>query len=252
MRRCQPCYAENVKRLRSADLTQRDLPAREQCPEHHTGRVRARQHALCPDARLELLVQPLTVHLKTARHPGTPQVPSCEKKLSAGKHQSGSASAHHRAVVCRELIVQILWRMSDQVAQLVPYSAAPPHSATSPASAASRPLPPSMMTSSGRFRPRDSRSCSRSRQAASLSGQRSQSQQHLLPVGSHAKGHQDRQRGALPIEAHVHHGTVEDQPHDRLTLEAAAIPALEVPLHPAPGATDGVFAHRPAKELSER
>ena len=47
----------------------------------------------------------------------------------------------------------------------------------------------------------------------------------------------------------MHHGAVEDQPHDRLTLEAAAIPALQVPLHPAPSATDGVLAHRPAKVL---
>ena len=85
-----------------------------------------------------------------------------------------------------------------------------------------------------------------------LSGQRSESQRHLLSIGSHPQGHQNRQRRALPIEAHIHHGAVEDQPRERLALEAAVVPALEIPLYPTSGTAHGVLAHRPAKEPAER
>src|SRR5579885_3323054 len=170
----------NVKRLPAIDLAQRDLTAREQRPKHHAGRVRTGQHALRLDTSLELLVQPLygvrrtdgtplrlriaqereqplAGFLEAAGNPGTAQSPFAQKGLSAGKHQSGSSSCSFFgawAIRLRNLCTV------QRCTALLGHNAA---------RAASRPLPPSMITSSGLFRPRDCRSCSRSRQAASLS-----------------------------------------------------------------------------------
>ena len=62
-------------------------------------------------------------------------------------------------------------------------------------------------------------------------------QQHLLPVLAHADDDEERDRGRLAVEPHSDHRAVEDEPHDRLLGERAAVPSI--PVRSSPFATPG-------------
>ena len=189
--------------------------------------------------------RPLAGLLETANHHGATQALFAQKSLSGGDRQSGSLSVDHPAVVWGDLLMDLLRRMGDEVAQLVHrtvlHRRSPPHRRQCCLQALAS-VDDDQLGRSQAARLQVLQQIAPGRLA--LSGQRRfQSQQLLLPVGSHAQGHQDRKRRAVAVE---------DQPHDRLALDAAAVRGVELPLHPASGATGGVLAHRPAKELSER
>ena len=77
-------------------------------------------------------------------------------------------------------------------------------------------------------------------------------EQNLLAVRSHAKHNEQRDRGRLAVEPHPNDGAVEDQPHDRLLGQRAAIPGVPVAFDLAPGPAHRVLADRPAEQGRQR
>src|SRR5271169_6723997 len=72
-------------------------------------------------------------------------------------------------------------------------------------------------------------------------------QKHLLAVLAHPDDNEQRDGSGFAIEPHAHHGAVENQPHDRLIGQRAAVPCVPVALHLAPDP-----AHRVLADLSTK
>src|SRR5712664_4347156 len=77
-------------------------------------------------------------------------------------------------------------------------------------------------------------------------------EQHFLAVGAYPKYNEQRDRGRLAVEPHANDGAVEDQPHDRLLGQRAAIPGVPVAFDLAPGPAHRVLADRPAEQRRQR
>ena len=77
-------------------------------------------------------------------------------------------------------------------------------------------------------------------------------EQNLLAVGAHPQHDKQRDRGRLAVEPHANDRAVEDQPHDRLLGQRAAVPGVPVALHLAPGPAHRVLADRPAEQGRQR
>ncbi|OJH00132.1 hypothetical protein BL313_11685 [Staphylococcus hominis] len=73
-------------------------------------------------------------------------------------------------------------------------------------------------------------------------------EQHFLAICTHAKDNEQRDRGRLAVEPHPNDGAVEDQAHDRLSSQRAAVPGIPIAFDLAPRPAHRVFADRPAKQ----
>ena len=183
--------------------------------------------------------QPFSGFFLAVRHAPAPEPPLGQERLAFLARFLGVLGVHHVVVVGLDLVVQVLGGMGQQVAlpvcTLQRWTAISDHRL---ASAASRPLPPSTMRSSGAFRPRARRSSSTDRQAACVSPP-----MFLTARSTFWPSRRTPRATSSGIEVTrlskrtLTLGAVQDQPHDILLRQIPG--AARPPSRPAPCARPG-------------
>ena len=164
----------------------------------------------------------------------------------------GGRGVDHVGVVGRDLLVERLRRVGQQVAVLVDRAPLGRHLGPQ---RGQRPLEPGRAV--------DDEELGRAQAARdevveqgppgglALAAHALDGEQHLLPVAADAEHHQQGEAGGLAVEAHPDHRPVEDQADDVLAREVAPVPGLPVGLQLAPGAADDVLADRAPEQRGQ-
>ena len=158
----------------------------------------------------------------------------------------------HVGVVRRDLIVQRLRRVEQQVPVLVDGASLYRHLGPE---GGERPLQPGGAIDDQELRRPQATGHqpveNRAPGGLALTAHGAHRERHLLPVAVGAEHHQQRDGGGLAVEAGPHHRAVQDQPDDALGAEVVPAPSLPIGFHLAPGPADNVLADCAAEQCPQ-
>ena len=179
--------------------------------------------------------------------------PFAQESLAARGDLLRRRRVDHVVVVRRDLLVQPLRRMGQQVAVLVHGAALNRHAAPHRIHRLLQPrrtvedqergAPQAALEEVVEDRPP---------RLGALAAHALGGEQHFLAVRPHPDDDQQRDRGGLAVEPHAHHRAVEDEAHDRLVSERTSVPGGPVALYLAPHPAHHVLAHAAGKQRSQR
>src|SRR6202043_187785 len=181
------------------------------------------------------------------------QPPFADEGLAASRDLLTRRGIDHVVVICCDLVVQALRGMGEQVSVLVDRAALPRYAVPDGGNGLVEPRRAIDDEELRTLKPAlDEIVEHRAPGLGALAAHALDREQNLLAVRSYAQHNEQRDRGRLAVEPHPDDGAIEDQAHDRLPGQGAAVPGVPVALHLAPGPAHRVLADRPAEQGRER